>query len=189
MLQVGVVPYVVSVALSPDESMYMPESRDVLRSRLESEADDRDYLSIAIWRRGSGALLLVNGWYAPGPRSGFLPSILVVPETAVAFVGAGTVARSYALESPALIESHETNVGFWNWQQHGNLVVMSSELELSVWTTQGRKLWSRFVEPPWSYEVEGEGIQVDVMGEQVRLDIRTGTPVRTPGFPSRSTTG
>ncbi|MBA2964348.1 MULTISPECIES: hypothetical protein [Ramlibacter] len=176
MLQVSVVPYVVSVALSPDEAMDMPDSRDVLRSRLECEADDRDYLSIAIWRRGSSALLLVNGWYSPGPRSGFLPGILVVPETAVAFIGAGTVARSYSLESPALIECHETSVGFSGWQQHGNLVVMACELELSVWTTQGTRLWSRFVEPPWSYEVEGEQIDVDVMGEQVRLDMRTGMP-------------
>jgi len=28
---------------------------------------------------------------------------------------------------------------------------MSAELELAAWRTDGTKLWTTFVEPPWTY--------------------------------------
>jgi hypothetical protein len=51
---------------------------------------------------------------------------------------------------------------------------MAAELELAAWDLRGRKLWSRFVEPPWEYRIEGEVIILDVMGAVSRFDLRTG---------------
>jgi hypothetical protein len=42
---------------------------------------------------------------------------------------------------------------------------MSAELELAVWTTDAMKLWSTFVEPPWSYRVPAGQIELDAMGQ------------------------
>ena len=41
---------------------------------------------------------------------------------------------------------------------------MEAELELAAWTIQGHKLWTTFVEPPWSYNVVGDTVTLDVMG-------------------------
>ncbi|QDV32268.1 hypothetical protein ElP_00910 [Tautonia plasticadhaerens] len=53
---------------------------------------------------------------------------------------------------------------------------MAAELELAAWDVSGRKLWSRFVEPPWEYAVAGKIVAVDVMGAVSRIDLRTGEP-------------
>ena len=48
---------------------------------------------------------------------------------------------------------------------HRNFVVlMSAELELAAWDLAGQKLWTTFVEPPWSYEVRNGVVTLDVMG-------------------------
>ncbi len=41
---------------------------------------------------------------------------------------------------------------------------MSAELELAAWTIDGTKLWTTFVEPPWSYSEANGTITLDVMG-------------------------
>jgi hypothetical protein len=51
---------------------------------------------------------------------------------------------------------------------------MSAELELAAWDTHGRKLWTRFVEPPWAYTVNGDTIRLDVMGDVSHLRLETG---------------
>jgi hypothetical protein len=51
---------------------------------------------------------------------------------------------------------------------------MSAELEFAVWKVTGEKLWSTFVEPPWSWEVSGMNIQLDVMGTRKALLLETG---------------
>jgi hypothetical protein len=43
---------------------------------------------------------------------------------------------------------------------------MSAEQELAAWDIAGRKLWSTFVEPPWSYEVNGDHVALDVVGRK-----------------------
>ncbi len=52
---------------------------------------------------------------------------------------------------------------------------MSAELELAAWDLQGKKLWSTFVEPPWDHEVQGNQIELDVMGKKSRFAVKTGT--------------
>ena len=46
----------------------------------------------------------------------------------------------------------EADTGFWNWERHGEFVIMSAELELAVWDIHGQKKWTTFVEPSWNYE-------------------------------------
>lgn len=42
---------------------------------------------------------------------------------------------------------------------------MAAELELAAWTSSGEKLWTTVVEPPWSYQVFDDLVQLDVMGK------------------------
>ena len=51
---------------------------------------------------------------------------------------------------------------------------MRAELEVAIWTIQGKKQWSQFVEPPWTYRVEGEAMSVDVMGHVLSFPLSTG---------------
>jgi hypothetical protein len=51
---------------------------------------------------------------------------------------------------------------------------MSAELELAAWTVSGVKLWTMFVEPPWSYEVTAGQILLDVMGVTSTFDLIRG---------------
>ncbi len=40
---------------------------------------------------------------------------------------------------------------------------MCAELEVGAWTIQGKRQWSQFVEPPWTYRVEKGTLSVDVI--------------------------
>jgi hypothetical protein len=64
--------------------------------------------------------------------------------------------------------------GFWHWKRHGDIIVMSAELEMAAWSLDGAKLWSTFVEPPWSYEVEGDRVELEVMGAVSSFGLREG---------------
>ncbi len=59
--------------------------------------------------------------------------------------------------------------------RHGDLIVLSAELELAAWDAEGQKCWSTFVEPPWAYKVSAGIIELDVMGDEVQLSTRRGT--------------
>ncbi|GAA0580321.1 hypothetical protein GCM10010172_76640 [Paractinoplanes ferrugineus] len=68
----------------------------------------------------------------------------------------------------------EADFGFWGWCRHGEVVLMSAELELAAWTVDGEKLWTTFVEPPWSYDIDAGRVRVDVMGSVRSFDLRRG---------------
>ncbi|MEQ7011327.1 hypothetical protein ABN028_34695 [Actinopolymorpha sp. B17G11] len=144
----------------------------------EDNAADRDSaLLVAGVRRAErewpGLVLALR--YAPS-QGGFAPGVLVVPESQVAFVGAGTVLRAYRISPEAeRLWSDEAELGFWSWRQHGSTVVMSAEVGLAAWDIDGTKLWTRFVEPPWSYSVDGRLLTLDVMGSVATFDLRTGS--------------
>ena len=65
-------------------------------------------------------------------------------------------------------------MGFWGWKRHGDIVVMSAELELAAWDLQGNKMWSTFVESPWYYEAQDTQLVLDVMGKKSSFSARTG---------------
>ena len=128
---------------------------------------------------GSGAWpeLLIAQRFTPGPEAGFQPGVLLVPETNLLFIGAGERLLAYDLRGPRRLWEDTADTGFWRWQRHGDVVVMSAELELAAWNLEGNKLWSTFVEPSWDYEVLGDRVALDVMGEKSSFDLKTG-PIR-----------
>jgi hypothetical protein len=51
---------------------------------------------------------------------------------------------------------------------------MSAELELAVWSLQGERCWATFVEPPWTYSVRNETIELDVIGTKSSFPLAIG---------------
>jgi hypothetical protein len=143
--------------------------------RLDCEHEYKGYVAVGISDCGIYPQLLVEGWISPPPRAGgFSPGVLVIPETNVAFLGLGENVIVYALAPLNKLAHDQTEVGFWYWARHGDYVLMSGELEFAVWTIQGEKLWSAWVEPPWCFDMEGMTVILDVMGNVERRDLKSG---------------
>lgn len=129
---------------------------------------------VAVKKRFEWPFLVVAQHYSPGGYPGFYPGVLVVPETHLLFLGAGTRLLAYTLDTPARLWEDEAELGFWGWERSGEFVIMSGELELAVWDTSGQKKWTRFVEPPWNYTVDGDTLRLDAMGQQSTLSLQSG---------------
>ena len=111
-----------------------------------------------------------------GPAGIFHPGALLVPETGLLFIGAGERLLAYRLDGPARLWMDTTDCGFWGWARHGDLIVLSAELELAAWDAEGQKCWSTFVEPPWAYKVSAGIIELDVMGTKSSFPLDEGPP-------------
>ncbi|RUM23850.1 hypothetical protein EFQ99_17765 [Rhizobium vallis] len=109
----------------------------------------------------------------------FHPGFLLVPENSILFIGAGERLVGYNVESGERVFEDRTDYGFWGWTRQGDYILMSAELEFGVWRTTGEKLWSTFVEPPWSFNVSGENVELDIMGQRKTLRLETGTAALT----------
>lgn len=109
----------------------------------------------------------------------FHPGFLIVPETSFLFIGAGERLLGYNLKSFQRAFEDHADCGFWGWTRQGDYVLMSAELEFGVWKKTGEKLWSTFVEPPWSFKVSGDNVELDIMGERKAFKLETGVFVRT----------
>lgn len=107
-------------------------------------------------------------------RGTFHPGFLVVPETSILFVGAGEQLLGYNIERRERIFEDRTDCGFWGWTRQGDYVLMAAELEFGVWRKTGEKLWSVFVEPPWTFNVSGENVELDIMGQLKIFSLETG---------------
>lgn len=102
----------------------------------------------------------------------FEPGLHLIPDSDLLFIGAGTTLLAYELASAGRLWEDVPSAGFSGWQQFGEVVLMSAELELAAWDLKGQKLWSEFVEPPWDYEVHGEFLDLDVMGKKRRRRLK-----------------
>ena len=131
---------------------------------------------VAVKKRFDWPFLVVAQHYSPSGYAGFYPGALIVPETHLLFIGAGTRLLAYRLDQPERLWEDKADVGFWNWERHGEFVIMSAELELAAWDIHGVKRWSTFVEPPWDYTIEGDLIYLDVMGKQSAFPLKKGRP-------------
>lgn len=111
---------------------------------------------------------------------GFSPGVLVVPETNVVFIGAGTRLLAYQRTADHWTRRWEdtADVGFRGWQRHGSVIVMSAEIEMAAWTVDGVKVWTTFVEPPWSYDVTDGTVRLDVMGTITSFALENGPASR-----------
>lgn len=155
----------------------------LLRAALVDDADlqagsgqgrPEGVLFVAAQRGVGWPELVVALRYSPAGY-GFHPGVLLVPETMTLFVGAGESLRCYRLDDPPRrLWTDGADTGFWAWRRHGDRVLMSAELELAAWDLDGTKRWTTFVEPPWSYTVEGDTVRLDVMGSISRFAIDRG---------------
>lgn len=146
------------------------------RADLVEEIDlaSDDGLSFFAVGRDEWPSLVVTQRFSPSGYGNY-PGILIVPETATAFIGAGERLLAYRLDPrPARLWMDTADCGFSRWSRHGEFALMSAELELAAWTTSGTKLWTMFVEPPWEYTVVDETVQLDVMGTQSSFPIAVG---------------
>ena len=138
------------------------------------QSRDHGSISAVIVTSGNGAPSLVVAQHHSPDGPGFPLGLVIIPETNLMLIGAGERLLAYDLEHPRQLWEDQAEMGFWGFQRYGDVIVMSAELELAAWTLQGRKLWTTFVEPPWTYEVQQGVIQVDVMGVLRRFDLHAG---------------
>lgn len=174
MLYTTLAQYTVAITTTPEDVTTALRERAVFHYSLHHSEPDYNYLAVGITDCGLSPDLLIEGWYKPGPQQGFHPGVLLVPESSTAFIGAGTELLIYSLAPIQLLSHQQTECGFWSWRRVDNLIVMSAELELAVWNIHGEKLWSRFVEPPWHYDIEGDTLLLNIMGNSIRLTLATG---------------
>lgn len=133
-------------------------------------------VGVAVLSTPQGRELVVAQHQQPsGP--GFPLGVLLVPETGLLLIGAGERLLAYDIRVPERLWEDRAEFGFWAFARHGDVILMLAELELAAWTMGGRKLWTMFVEPPWSYTVHEQTVTLDVMGLVRSLDLRTGTLV------------
>nr|BBH86415.1 hypothetical protein KTC_11660 [Thermosporothrix sp. COM3] len=112
-----------------------------------------------------------------GEESGFNPGVFLLPETQTLFIGAGEILLIYHLEREQKIWEERIMGGFWGWHYVEPFVLLSAEIELSIWNKEGERLWETFVEPPWSYELEGDVIKVFYSNETRYYRLQDGTEV------------
>jgi hypothetical protein len=162
---VGGIRVLVGLGPPPILGVYRQHAHLVEDFVLVEDRGDEGYLFVAVTDLGDWPGLLVTQRFSPaGP--GFTPGVLLVPQQRQVFIGAGTRLLAYHARSGQWCRSwqDEAELGFWGWRQYGDVVVMSAELELAAWTADGTKLWTTFVEPPWSYRVDADQVILDVMG-------------------------
>jgi hypothetical protein len=114
--------------------------------------------------------LVVAQRFSPA-QGGFDPGIAFVPESRLLFIGAGRRLLAYDLKLPARLWEDAADMGFWSWSVCPDAVLMAAELELAAWDRSGRKLWSRFVEPPWTFQVVEDKVHVYVMGKRTEVPL------------------
>lgn len=122
-------------------------------------------------------LLTVAQRFSPYYESGFDPGVLIVPETSRLFIGAGERLLAYDLRSPARLWEDHADCGFSGWGRYGNFVWMAAEIEFAVWSIDGTKLWSTFVDPPWHSQFDDGGVTLHAFDQTRTLRIADGTPV------------
>lgn len=110
------------------------------------------------------------------PQYVFRPEALVISQENIIFLGCGERLLIYDLNEPRRLLEDSTECGFFSWNHVGNNVLMSAELELACFSLKGSKRWSAFVEPPWSYTIKDDHIELDVMGNVQSFSICDGPP-------------
>jgi len=150
----------------------------VERARLAEQIDlsnsEGTAAFFAVGEQNAWPFLVVAQRCVPGEDSGFHPGALIVPETGVLLIGAGERILAYDLTEPSRIWEDFADTGFWSWDRFGEFVLMSAELELAAWNIRAQKLWTTYVEPPWSYTVEDATVHLDVMGKKSRFTVDAG---------------
>jgi hypothetical protein len=146
-------------------------SRALLADEIDIRSADGRTCSVIV-HEGKRVLLATAFRYELA--GGLGPAAALIPEPARLFLGAGVELLCYDLAGPSRLWRDQAEYGIHGWEVIDSVVLMSAELELAAWDTSGQKLWTTFVEPPWSYSIEGERIRLDVMGEISQIGLRSG---------------
>lgn len=140
----------------------------------DMKSADGDFCFLSAQKVGADwADLIVVQRFAPDV-GGFDPGIAFLPETAILFIGAGRRILAYDLSGPTRMWEDDAEMGFWSWHVYPSVVLMSAELEFAAWDRTGRKLWTRFAEPPWTFKVIDGTVQLDIMGTETEFPLLTG---------------
>jgi hypothetical protein len=145
----------------------------LLADEFDLESGEGEACFLGIGLGNDWPMLVVSQRFEPCV-GGFDPGVLLVPVTKVLFVGAGKRLLAYSVDGSKRLWEDVANCGFWSWHQHGDYVLMSAELELAAWDVAGRKLWTTFVEPPWTYTVVNDEVHLDVMGQLSHFSLALG---------------
>jgi hypothetical protein len=132
--------------------------------------------SFTVAERGT---TLIVGSFRYELGGGVGPAIALLPEAHTLFIGAGGEIFCYELSGPSRLWHDTADTGIWGWEVVSDTVLMSAELEFGAWDQAGQKLWSTFVEPPWSYQADRGHVTLDVMGKVSRFGLRAG-PQQAP---------
>jgi hypothetical protein len=174
---VGVDPFTMLVGRQPPPASGIQWLHAGLVEHFDDALDRADggYFFFTVTADRDWPSLVVTQQFSPA-GAGFGPGALLVPRTATVFLGAGTRLLGYQLGADGWrrLWEDEAECGFWSWRQHGDVVLMSAELELAAWHVGGEKLWTRFVEPPWTYRVIDDRVELDVMGTVTTFGLTEG---------------
>ncbi len=132
----------------------------------------REYFCVSVADHIKTQMVVVQCFKSYG--SVFNPGILYVPETDILFVGAGERISAFHINPYEKLWLDSADTGFWFWARFGEYVLMSAELELAAWRITGEKLWTRFVEPPWGYDVVAGQVNLDIMGDKTTFSLEKG---------------
>ncbi len=158
--------YTIRIGRSFPELLDLYRGHAILAEHFDHDADVGGQCFVAAERGPSEwPQLVVTQRFAPS-GAGFEPGVLVVPESGTIFLGAGDRLLAYAVRGDewSRLWIDAADMGFYRWSRHDDVVVMSAELELAAWSLTAEKLWSTFVEPPWTYSVDEGRVRLDVMG-------------------------
>lgn len=156
------------VLLSAEQPHGLDERRVVVHRATAD--DDREARYVLVHRPGGAPTMLVIGHV----REGYGCGVHLVGDTGVMFFGCGEAVCAYDMASGTKIHQDITPYAFHSWNRHGEVVVMSGELEVAGYALDGTKLWSGAVESPWDYGVAGEKMYTLVMGHRVEFPLREG---------------
>jgi hypothetical protein len=135
-----------------------------------SEDEDREPRYAVVHRAGGAPTLLVIGRV----RAEYGCGVHLVEQTGVMFFGCGESVCAYDMATGKKLHHDITPYAFHSWNRHGDVVIMSGELEVSGYALDGTKLWSSVVESPWDYTVAGERMHTIVLGHRVEFALREG---------------
>lgn len=157
------------VMLSPEAPQGLDERR-VTVDRLAPGDEDREARYMLAHRKGGAPTLLVIGRV----RDGYGCGVHIVEQTGVLFFGCGESVATYDIATGQKLHHDLTAYAFHSFSRHGDVVVMSGELEVAGYGLDGAKLWSAAVESPWDFGVNGDKMYTLVMGHRVEFSLREG---------------
>jgi hypothetical protein len=156
------------VVIGDEPPAGLDESRVVVDRIGDDEARDPVYVLVSAAARPPS--LLVVGRM----RASFLPGVHLVPETSTLFVGCAESLAVYDLEKAERAHLDLTPYAFTSFNRHGDVVVMSGELEIAAYDLRGQRLWAATIEPPWDYGVQGDTMFTIAMGHKTEFPLREG---------------